>query len=130
MESKELYQKVDKGKIAYPDRMVETSTLTWNDHPRFKGVKMKNLITGKDTGGLFSCHLIKIEKVMEIGEHIHEGKWELHEVIEGYGTCILADKELLYEPGILTVIPEGIKHRVIAGEQGLKLWAKFVPPLE
>ncbi|MEW6104711.1 MAG: cupin domain-containing protein [bacterium] len=84
---------------------------------------------GEATNGKFSCHLVKVESGCEIGEHIHGDKWELHEIIGGNGKGILADKEIQYELGVFVVIPEGVKHKVIAGEEDLYLLAKFVPSL-
>lgn len=53
----------------------------------------------------------------------------MHEVIYGSGKCIMLDKEIPYQPGIVALIPAGIKHRVIAEQGTLYLLAKFVPAL-
>lgn len=124
-----LLKKIDEGKVACVDREINAKDLPWNEHPSFKGVYLKHLVKGEHTKGKFSCHLVKVRKGLEIGEHIHEGKWELHEVIEGSGKCVLMDKEVKYQPGVSAIIPEGLKHRVFAIESDLYLLAKFVPAL-
>jgi len=129
MSTNEIVKKIEEGKIVYLNKEQETASLKWNAHPTFKGVSLKHLIKGEETNSKFSCHLVKVEKGCEIGEHIHEGKWELHEIVGGSGKGILAEKEILYTIGVSTVIPEGIKHRVIAGEEDLYIMAKFVPAL-
>jgi mannose-6-phosphate isomerase-like protein (cupin superfamily) len=101
----------------------------WNKHAKFEGVYMKNMVLGNETGGLFSLHLVKVEPGFEIGEHLHEGKAELHEVVEGAGKCIIDNKELAYYTGDFALVPADTLHRVIAGENGLLLIAKFVPAL-
>jgi len=101
--------------------------LPWNDHPKFPGVHMKTLVPGCDTQGRFSCHLIRIDPGMAIGRHIHEGSWELHEVLEGAGTGTLLEARRGYAPGTVAVLPQGELHSVEAGPEGLVLLAKFVP---
>lgn len=113
----------------YLDKEQETGTLQWNVHPTFKGVSLKHLIKGESTNSKFSCHLMKIDAGCEIGEHIHGGKWELHEIIGGISKGILKDIEIQYVPGGSVVIPEGVKHKVIAGEEDLYLLTKFIPAL-
>ncbi|WP_459924886.1 AraC family ligand binding domain-containing protein [Desulfatiferula olefinivorans] len=54
---------------------------------------------------------------------------ELHEVIDGNGTCRLKDEVVDYRSGTMAVIPVGEHHRVEAGDDGLTLLAKFVPSL-
>lgn len=125
----EIVRKIDEGKIVYLEKEADTKNLGWNAHATFKGVFLKHLVKGEDTGGKFSCHLVKVESNCEIGEHIHKDKWELHEIIDGEGKGILAEKEIPYKPGVSVVIPEGVKHKVIAGEEDLYLLAKFVPAL-
>ncbi len=124
-----LLKRINEGKVVFIDRGINARDLPWNEHPSFRGVYLKHLVKGEDTEGRFSCHIVKIGKGFEIGEHIHEGKWELHEVIEGSGKCILVDKEVKYQPGVSAVIPAGLVHRVVAPENDLYLLAKFVPAL-
>lgn len=104
-------------------------SLEWNYHGAFKGVALKHLVMGDQTEGKLSCHLVRIEAGCEIGDHIHESNWELHEVVGGTGTCFLGDKKVEYEAGISAVIPEGKPHRVVAGDEDLYILAKFVPAL-
>ena len=106
-----------------------TDEIEWNRHPVFAGVWMKNLITGSDTGGRMSCHLVKIEPGCMIGEHIHEGRMELHEVTGGAGLCTIGEETFDYSEGIVSYIPENINHTVKAGGEGLFILAKFSPAL-
>lgn len=103
--------------------------LDWNPHPSFSGVELKHLVTGADTEGHFSVHLVRIAPGKAIGEHDHPASWELHEVAEGSGVCRMDTQELDYAPGAMAVLPAGRPHSVHAGEDGLKLLAKFIPAL-
>lgn len=122
-----IFDKMDGGRIEYMDRVVEAGEITWNPHPVYSGVSLKTLIGLEEAGGRFSCLLVKLEPDSEIGEHIHDSQWELHEVMDGEGKCYILDKEIVYEPGVCSVIPDGRKHRVLAGKQGLSLLAKYIP---
>lgn len=127
MEKERIFDKLDQGRIEYTDRVAAAGEISWKQHPVYAGVSLKTLISFEDAGGRFSCLLVRLESGHEIGEHIHNDQWELHEVVDGTGKCIILDKEIAYEPGVCTVIPDGLKHRVIAGEQGLSLLAKYMP---
>ena len=125
----EIVKKIDEGKVIYLEKEIDAKELDWNEHPAFKGVFLKHLVKGGDTENKFSCHLVKVESGCEIGEHVHEEQWELHEIVAGSGKGTLGDKEINYELGISAVIPKGVKHKVVADEGDLYLLAKFVPAL-
>ncbi len=124
-----ITKELEEGRVIYLEKEVDVKSLDWNAHSTFKGVFLKHLIKGESTERKFSCHLVKIEKACEIGEHIHQDKWELHEIIEGTGKGILVDKEVCYKLGVSVVIPEGVKHKVVAENEDLYLLAKFIPAL-
>lgn len=119
----------DNGKSILADKTVYFSEIQWSEHSDFKGVKLKHIITSKDTDGMFSYHLVKIAPNCYIGEHIHNNRLETHEVINGNGICIMLDKELKYDIGTVSIIPVNTKHRIIADKNGLYLFAKFMPAL-
>ncbi|WPC43776.1 cupin [Clostridium sp. JS66] len=116
------------GKVIYQNKEINIEKLEWNKNPN-KGVYLKHIVKGEDTAGKFSCHIVKIESGCEIGQHIHEGNWELHEVIDGEGKCFLENKEINYSIETLSVIPQGIQHKVKAVNGDLYLFAKFIPAL-
>lgn len=87
------------------------------------------MITSKQTNGQFSFHLVRIAPNKKIGNHIHEMQLETHEVISGAGMCVNNGVDLVYEPGVISIFPLGVPHEVIAGSDGLYLFAKFMPAL-
>lgn len=115
--------------VHFSDRSRGVSLVEWKEHPTFKGVYLKHVITGADTGGLFSSHLVSIDPGQCLETHCHENQMELHEVIEGAGYCHLVEDRFDYHPGKMAVIRKGEKHLVWAGENGLTLLAKFFPAL-
>ncbi len=101
----------------------------WTAHPVFKGVSMKHLIRANDTAGRLSAHMVSLEPGAVLDSHVHESQYELHEVLHGKGCFHLEDKEVVYEPGSMGIIPMGTNHKVVAGETGLVILAKFFPAL-
>jgi len=122
--------KVLSGKIYLSDRQISIGDLMWNPHATFKGVYLKHLILGKETNNQLSCHIVKIDPDCVLETHIHDGKMEIHEVVAGSGKFYLEGKEMDYSVGKIGVIPANVPHKVVAGKDGLYLFAKFTPALQ
>ena len=101
----------------------------WSGHPAFEGVELKHILTSKETGGAFSFHLVRIAPGKKIGNHVHAAQLETHEVIAGGGVCVNGGENLAYAPGVVSILPANVPHEVAAGEEGLFLFAKFIPAL-
>ena len=130
MDYKNLFEKFNEGgKLLLKDATVTFDAIPWSKHPAFEGVELKHIITSERTNGQFSYHLVRIAPNKEIGNHIHEKQLETHEVISGTGVCVNDGVELPYETGIISIFPVGVPHEVIAGDDGLCLFAKFMPAL-
>jgi len=130
MDFKNLFEKFNEGgKLLLPDTTVSFDSIPWSKHPTFEGVELKHIITSEKTGGQFSFHLVRIAPNKKIGNHIHEKQLETHEVISGAGVCVNDGVELPYEAGTISIFPVGVPHEVIAGDDGLYLFAKFMPAL-
>ncbi len=127
----EIVRAFDQGKLLSERGERNAADLPWEPNPRFPGVSLKHLLTGADTGGRFSVHLVRVEAGHEIGLHIHATQFELHEVLSGRGWCEFMGQRIPYSPGRCLVVPEGVEHRVVADAEGdLYLSATFVPPLK
>ena len=125
-----LFEKFNEGgKLLLPDATVTFDAIPWSKHPAFEGVELKHIITSERTNGQFSYHLVRIAPNKKIGNHIHEKQLETHEVISGTGVCVNDGVELPYETGVISIFPIGVPHEVIAGDDGLYLFAKFMPAL-
>ena len=130
MNYKNLFEKFNEGgKLLLPDATVTFDAIPWSKHPAFEGVELKHIITSERTDGQFSYHLVRIAPNKKIGSHIHEKQLETHEVISGTGVCVNDGVELPYETGVISIFPIGVPHEVIAGDDGLCLFAKFMPAL-
>jgi quercetin dioxygenase-like cupin family protein len=126
---KTIVDRMDNGLIIVGGREIAVKGLPWNAHAKYQGTFVKDLVTGKDTGGSFSCHIIRMDAGSVIADHVHDGKNELNEVIGGSGMGILEGVQTPFEPGVVIVIPGGKSHSLTAGREGLYFLAKFVPAL-
>ena len=124
-----MKNKFEDGIITTLERTKNIETLEWNDHKSFKGVSLKHLVTGKDTNNQLSCHLVRVDPHCILDTHIHDGILEIHEVIAGFGTLSLDKDQVTYNVGSISVIPANINHKVVAGNEGLYILAKFSPAL-
>jgi quercetin dioxygenase-like cupin family protein len=126
---KTLFAAFEEGELTLSGRRVMFRERGWQPHSQFAGVALKHLLTAADTGGAFSYHLVRVEPGCAIGEHIHATQRETHEVIAGSGVCRNQDEDIEYRAGLISLIEPGMRHAVSAGEEGLLLFAKFIPPL-
>ena len=115
-----------EGTLADGDQRLDLASLPWQAHPQFAGVFLKNLVTLAQTGGRFSCHLVRIEPNHAIGWHSHPASIELHEVMRGEGICRTEQGDIRYVPGAMGIMAANSFHEVAAGGQGLFFFAKFV----
>ncbi len=129
MQSEKISKDFENGIISGLLCDIETNSLVWNEHNLFKGVFLKHIIKSIDTNGSLSCHLVKINPGCAIDTHAHIGKLEVHEIIDGDGICHIGERTIDYKPGKVTLIPADIPHKVIAGDEGIFLFAKFSPAL-
>ena len=119
----------ENGNITTTEKTMEMYNLKWNEHKSFKGVFLKHLVTGQNTKGALSCHLVKVNPHCCLDTHTHEGILEIHEVIYGTGFLILDKESVEYSVGSLAVIPADTNHKVTSGKDGLYILAKFSPAL-
>ena len=125
----EVFEAFNNGQLRLSNKTISFADIAWSKHPVFEGVELKHIITAKDTNGEYSYHLVKIAPQKSILDHIHETQLETHEVIYGDGICINNGCELVYEPGVISIMPSKVHHEVHAGKDGLFMFAKFFPAL-
>ncbi len=125
----EVFEAFNGGRLEVPGKAVNFDDIPWSAHPVFAGVELKHIVRAADTDGTYSFHLVRIAPNCSIGDHIHDPQLETHEVIAGHGKCINGGIEIAYEPGVISIMPAKVHHEVHAGEEGLLLFAKFMPAL-
>lgn len=123
------FERFESGFLRVYGQEESFAAVKWSAHASFDGVELKHLITAVDTDGKYSYHLVRIAPDKKIGVHTHKEQLETHEIIAGSGFCTIKGKKLRYEEGVISIIPAGDEHEVIAGDKGLYLFAKFMPAL-
>ena len=130
MDYKNLFEQFNnEGKLLLPGAEISFANIPWSKHPTFEGVELKHIITSEQTSGQFSFHLVRIAPNKKIENHVHKTQLETHEVISGNGICINNGAKIKYEPGVISILPMNVLHEVTAGNNGLYIFAKFMPAL-
>ncbi len=124
--NRNLFERFENGNLSAGAQKKSIASIPWNAHKEFPGVFLKNVVTGEETGGLLTCHLVRIEPGGKIGLHAHPASIELHEVVAGSGVCVTENGEIPYAPGCVAILARNVPHEVRAGAEGLCLFAKFV----
>ena len=86
-------------------------------------------MTGKETGGAFSYHLMRVERNCGIPDHGHETQWSWNVVLSGAGTFVLGGRRVPVEVGQTFITPPRVHHAVSAGDDEISLLAIFAPAL-
>jgi quercetin dioxygenase-like cupin family protein len=129
MDQKHITEIFEQGAVLFPDFETDAAEKPWCPHPAWKGVFLKDLVTGKETDGKFSYHLVRVSKDCEVMDHDHKTQWEWNLIVSGNGVFVIGDKEVTIAPGQTYVTPPGIHHIVSAGDEDLMLLAIFTPAL-
>jgi quercetin dioxygenase-like cupin family protein len=124
---KKIVELFDNGVVFLPGGGVDVAKLPWHEHPEFKGVYLKDLVKAEDTKGAFSCHIVKVEKGFEVGEHSHMSEWEFNEALDGAGSFVINGRAYACKPGFSYATPPGTPHMVSAPREDVYLLAKFIP---
>lgn len=124
-----VFEAFNNGFFEVPGVKISFKDIPWSKHPVFEGVELKHIVTSGETGGSYSYHLVRIAPNKSIRDHIHDPQLETHEVIAGKGVCINDGQKIDYMPGVISIMPSKVHHEVHAGEEGLYLFAKFMPAL-
>lgn len=126
-----IFDAFEKGTLCFPET-TDFDAVPWSA-TGFEGVALKHIVTGAQTGGQFSFHLVRIAPDKCIGRHVHATQLETHEVVGGSGQCTTyapdGARTLDYATGTVAFFASGLAHEVVAGTDGLCLFAKFFPAL-
>jgi mannose-6-phosphate isomerase-like protein (cupin superfamily) len=71
----------------------------------------------KIAGELNDCHVKLVKLQGEFVWHHHDNEDELFLVVKGKMTIKLRDGEVVLEPGEFVIVPKGVEHMPVAGEE-------------
>ena len=79
------------------------------------------------TGKNLQLVLMSLKPNEEIGEEIHNVD-QFFRIDSGSGTFVLDGQKYDIKDGFAFTIPANVKHNVIAGSEGLKIYTIYAPP--
>ncbi|MEN6518025.1 MAG: cupin domain-containing protein [Methanospirillum sp.] len=130
MEQNDFKEAFEQGTLLFPGLEFRVTEKAWYAHPARNGVFLKDLVTGEETGGAFSYHLVRVSRNCEVADHDHDTQWEFNVVLGGTGFFLIEGREVpVVRPGQTFVTPPRTHHTVSAGNDELSLLAPFVPAL-
>ncbi len=110
------------------DIYLETETLEWKEHSKFKGVFVKRLLTREKNNSNITCLLVKTPKGIDIPEHTHGDSQDIIFPIEGNGKIhIEGIGDFAYVPGAFIVVPKNTPHYVYDVKETLIAFDIFNP---
>ncbi len=121
-----LFSQFDNGTLMTGKNTYALAQNPWQPHKEYPGVFLKTLVAAEHTGGLCTCHMVRIDPDQAILVHTHPASLELHEVLHGNGVCHMNTMVTPYTPGTVGVIHASVPHEIRAGKHGLVLFAKFI----
>jgi len=103
--------------------------MIFTDHPKFSGVKMAVLVTGKDTDTVSVCQLV-IEPGITIPVHTHDPQIDSIFIVSGKGEAYVNGAWREVAPGDYLFFPSGVEHATRnSGREPLVLFVHHSPPL-
>ena len=109
--------------------IVDSSAISWVDHPRFRDISMKTLISSA-SNPLAGVSLVNVPPGGVIGRHLHPKEIEMVYVLAGQSELTLGDADHVFVAGQIVAIPIGLEHALRnTGPDTVKLLCIFTPPL-
>ena len=109
--------------------IVDSSAIGWVDHPRFRDISMKTLISSA-SNPLAGVNLVNVPPGGVIGRHLHPKEIETVYVLAGQSELTLGDTDHVFVAGQIVAIPIGLEHALRnIGAETVVLLTIFTPPL-
>ena len=111
-------------------RVAELLTGEWQDHTRFPGIQMQELLTRLDNP-FANVNAVRVPSGCTIGRHRHARQVETVWVIRGNPILTLDQTEVSLRDGQIIAIPIGLEHALRnESPTPVELLTFFTPPLE
>jgi len=110
-------------------RIADLTAGVWQEHIRFPGIYMKNLLTTTDNP-FANVNVVQVPPGGIIGRHRHKQQLETIWVIRGNAILTLDQTEVSIRDGQIVAIPIGLWHALRnEGDTVVELLTFFTPPL-
>ncbi len=109
--------------------IVDSAAIPWTEHPRFRSIGMKALLTPVDNP-LAGVNVVQVPPDGVIGRHLHAQEIETVYVLAGQSVLTLGDADHAFDAGQVVAIPAGLEHALRnVGDETVELLCIFTPPL-
>jgi quercetin dioxygenase-like cupin family protein len=109
--------------------IVDSAAIAWTEHPRFRSIGMKALLTSTDNP-LAGVNVVQVPPDGVIGRHLHAQEIETVYVLAGQSVLTLGDADYPFAVGQVVAIPAGLEHALRnTGAETVELLCIFTPPL-
>ena len=109
--------------------IVDSGAIDWTEHPRFRNIGMKALLTSADNP-LAGVNVVQVPPDGVIGRHLHLREIETVYVLSGQSVLTLGEADYPFAAGQVVAIPAGLEHALRnTGAETVKLLCIFTPPL-
>ncbi len=113
----------------YPVKVADKEAGDWKDHPRFRGVQVKNLLTTADNVWA-NVNVVRVPPGREIGMHGHSEQVETIHVLAGESILTVCGAERRFCAGQIVAVPVSVAHSLRNdGQEMVELLTIFTPPL-
>jgi quercetin dioxygenase-like cupin family protein len=110
-------------------KLSKGSIIDFADHPRFAGVKIAVLVSGKDCKAV-SVSVLELSPGVEIPVHTHDPQLDSIYVASGRGEAYVNGTWQAVEAGDYILAPQGVEHGARnTGTEALRLFVHHSPPL-
>ena len=112
-----------------PYTLADKNAGEWKEHPRFKGILIKALLTNADNPHA-NVNVVRVPPGCAIGFHTHGAQIETIYVLAGQSVFTIAGIETPSVAGQIIAAPAGIEHSLRNdGPEMVELLTIFTPPL-
>jgi quercetin dioxygenase-like cupin family protein len=112
------------------DIVQNVDALPWLPHPKAKGVKIKPLVSRKDTGLNVTCMLVQVPAGIEVPGHVHPDQADILFPLEGKARMWVAGCDGFdLQPGVIVRVPPNTPHKIYDVTQALLIYDVFQPAL-
>ena len=110
-------------------QIVDIASGEWSEHPRFKEISMKPLLSSSDNPNA-SVNVVRVPPGKIISSHTHTTQIETVFVIQGKTRLRISGQEFPFEKGNIVALPAGVAHELEnVGQEMVELLTIFTPPL-
>jgi quercetin dioxygenase-like cupin family protein len=111
-----------------PYTLADKNTGDWKEHPRFKGILIKLLLTSADNPHA-NINAVRVPPGCAIGFHTHASQFETIFVLAGRSIFTISGVEIPFLAGQIIAAPMGVEHSLRNDSpEMVELLTIFTPP--